>query len=309
MKAIKPIISLITLILCTVSYGQGCGAWTTVGKLKARKFEDGSIAVRTKLAVNPDGTDLSYTKNDHGFTYINNGLALWQNGASIRCDKRENSANCSAKFKDAEARAFAQGTAEFCVFGMVVQHISLNTATQACGGGGRKIAGNGKGRLVELPSVRNVAGLMVTPYQSQTSLQHQVVVEGKTKNVFIDSATIPTAVYPTSLPMKGRLVWAQYPSSGKSVVTIAGDQGPALGEGSIAMHQLLVDGKLTNQLTGPIPATERCKSSELNLPPPFLSRPDGGKIDSCRATANKPSTGTDIRGYKELPQVAWAKRR
>jgi hypothetical protein len=302
-------------LLATASHSQQCGTWTTmtakvkppngtetVGPIKARRFSDGSIAVRTQLAVNPDGADLSYTKEDHGFTYINNGLGLWENGASIRCDLRENSAHCRAKFKDAEAKDFAPGTAEFCVFGMVVETISPNSALQPCKGD-RIIAGNGKGRPKALAPVKNLTGQMMTPYQSQTSLKHQISIDGATKTVSIDSATVPTAVYPKGLEMKGQLVWAQYSKSGRSVVTVAGDAGPAFGEGSIAMHQMLVDGKLTPQLAGPIPASERCKANELKLPHPFVSRPDDGDKDSCKATMNKPATSTDIRAYGGLATV------
>jgi hypothetical protein len=165
-----------------LSHGQQCGTWMTVqgkaGLLKARKFEDGSIALKTPLAVNPDGADLSYAKSDSGFTYINNGVAFRENGVWLRCDKVENSKECTKAIKDAESKDFIQGTAEFCVFGMTLEKISGNLPLENCGGEGRLIAGNGKGGPAALAPVKNTTGQMIIPYQSQTALKNQVTVGG-----------------------------------------------------------------------------------------------------------------------------------
>lgn len=54
--------------------------------LVTRVFKDGSIAVRARLAVNPDGGKGAYTVGDHGFTYIANGLSIMRKGVRYRCD-------------------------------------------------------------------------------------------------------------------------------------------------------------------------------------------------------------------------------
>jgi hypothetical protein len=66
-------------------FAEDCGKADTIEgttdarlvSLKARYFDDGSIAVRARLSVNPDGGAGSYTVDDHGFTYIANGLSIW----------------------------------------------------------------------------------------------------------------------------------------------------------------------------------------------------------------------------------------
>ncbi len=78
------------------------------------------------------------------------------------------------------------------------------------------------------------------------------------------------------------------------------DIGPRFGEGSVALHQALRNGQIGPvQAVGPIPVAQRCGDAETGLRPPFLSRPDGGKADRCRA-GYQPRTAADIRAYEGI---------
>jgi hypothetical protein len=269
-----------------------CGSPLTLqgkdGKsLRARQFSDGSIAVRAPLAVNPDGGAASYTVGDHGFTYIANGLARWRNGMRETCD-----AACSSAFKAAEADGFREGTEEFCVFAMEVAPVTAGQKLIDCQSG--KVVGNGKGRPALGKVLTTLTDQPLQTYLSTTSLQH--LVEGKPRQ--LDSEAIPMTVTPRA-DLLGHVVWVA--GAGMTdTFALMGDVGPAFGEGSIALHQLLRTGAVTAQRPGPIPAAARCGAGELALKPPFESRPDGGKNDRCNAGSSSARTDSDVRAYAGL---------
>src|SRR5689334_19105861 len=68
-------------------------------------FPDGSIAMRTPLAVNPDGAAASYVPGDHGYTYIANGVNLREHGTKVSCSGA-NGSRCRTAWVKAEAGAF-----------------------------------------------------------------------------------------------------------------------------------------------------------------------------------------------------------
>ncbi|MBC8785610.1 hypothetical protein A7D21_28240 [Pseudomonas sp. AP19] len=251
--------------------------------LKARFFPDGSIAVRARLAVNPDGGAGSYTVGDHGFTYIANGLSLWRNGKRHKCNLK-----CSKEFLKAEAKGFVAGTTEFCVYAMEVEPLTPSRDLVSCEDG-RIVVGNGKGRLKLGGMLETVAGKHVQSYVSTTSRKH--IVNGTAQH--LDSESLPIAVTPRT-DLLGKVVWVSG-TGFTGTYALIGDKGPAFGEGSIALHQLLRTGAIAPQKSGPISLEDRCKSGERDLLPPFQSRPDL-KDDKCRAgyTAKSPS---DIRAY------------
>jgi hypothetical protein len=267
-----------------------CGVATTVrGRdgtaLVARKFPDGSIAVRAPLAVNPDGGVRSYTKGDHGFTYIANGISRWDGKARKKCD-----GSCRADFIDAETAEFAVGSKEFCVFAMEVEPLLTGQTMSKCDRG--YIIGNGKGRLKLSPKkITTVVGDAVQAYLSTTSLTH--TVQGNKS--YLDSEALPLAVT-NDVELLGYIVWV----GGKTIkypqLAMIGDKGPAFGEGSIALHQLLRTNEIKNQDVGPIPAEKRCSFVESMLALPFLSRPDLGSKDLCRPGFT-PKSPADIRAY------------
>jgi hypothetical protein len=267
-----------------------CGVATTVkgkdGKaLAARKFSDGSIAVRAPLAVNPDGGVRSYTKGDHGFTYIANGIARWDGKARQKCD-----GSCRTDFIDAETGQFATGSKEFCVFAMEVEPLLPGQALSKCDRG--YIIGNGKGRLKLSPKkITGVTGEAAQAYLSTTSLLH--TVQGS--KTYLDSEALPLAVT-NDIDLLGYVVWVGGKTIKYSQLAMIGDKGPAFGEGSIALHQLLRTNQIKNQDVGPIPAEKRCSSFESTLALPFLSRPDLGSKDLCKPGFT-PKSPADIRAY------------
>lgn len=287
-------LTALSLSLClfltpmTAQAAPDCGvAIQVLGKDKAvlsgRQFRDGSVALRAPLAVNPDGGAASYTVGDHGFTYIANGLARWQQGRRVTCD-----AACRRDFLAAEQQGFAQGTAEFCVFAMEVEALVPGQAPQKCDRG--LIAGNGKGRPVPGALLETLTGDRIQAYVSMTRLRH--LVDGK--KVYLDAERLPVAVSPRS-DWLGRLVWV----GGRGLRptwAMVGDTGPAFGEGSIALHQLLRTGQVTPQRPGPIPPEQRCQAGEQALLPPFASKPNDGPGDLCRQ-GHTAKTLSDVRAY------------
>ena len=287
---------LLACVHAGVGAAESCGKPGTIkGKkgddfieLKTRVFADGSIAVRAPLAVNPDGGPGSYTVGNHGFTYIANGLARWRNGAREKCDSA-----CSDSFKAAEKAGFAKGTDEFCVFAMTVEPVEPGKAKVQCTRG--EVVGNGKGQLALGEVLPAIGGSTVQAYTSTTSLQHLVGGKG----VYLNSETLPIAVTP-SADLLGRAVWVS--GAGMTATfAVVGDAGPAFGEGSIALHQLLRRGAVARQSVGPIPVDKRCQAGETGLTAPFQSRPDGGTADRCRAGYTA-KTVSDVRAYTGIDQ-------
>ena len=252
-------------------------------ELRTRVFLDGSIAVRAPLAVNPDGGAGSYTVGDHGFTYIANGLALWSDGARKTCDS-----SCAASFRAAEKAGFAKGTAEFCVFAMTVEPFDTGQATAPCKNG--TVIGNGKGRPALGKVLDSIGGGKTQSYASTTSLRHLVGGKGE----YLDSEALPIAVTPRR-DLLGKVVWLVGQGL-HGTFAVIGDSGPAFGEGSIALHQLLRVGSVSKQKLGPIPTSMRCAEAEMALQPPFQSRPDGGPSDRCRVGVTA-KTSSDVRAY------------
>lgn len=265
----------------------------TSGQCPARpgSHRNDTIAMTTGLAVNPDGAIQSYTVGDHGFTYISNGLNLWERGRQVGCSTKENGSRCRSAFQQAEARGFAAGTAEFCVYAMEVEPISPGQQLTHCTRD-RWVAGNGKGRLKKGAMLPTITGTSAQAYVSMTTLRH--IKGGST--VYLDSATVPVLVYPTSRPeLSGSVAWVSY--QGRSTFAIMGDSGPSFGEGSVALHQLLRSGALKSQPVGPIGPQARCGPAEAALQPPFLSRPDRAE-DVCGRSG--PHGSADIRAYNGI---------
>lgn len=268
-----------------------CPALADIMGKPGLKFLDGSVAALTPLNVNPDGARASYTPGNHGFTYVANGLDLWENGSRRSCSKKSNTAECNARFREAESKGFAVGTAEFCVFAMEVEPLPLGAQRTACPDGA--VAGNGKGRLHIGGEIPAAQGGMTRFYASTTALTQRV--DGKT--LAIDSGIVPAIVVPkVDKDLVGRVVWASY--LGRSTFAVVGDTGPAFGEASIALHQLLRYGELIPQFPGPLPKDRRCAEAETSLKAPFDSYPDV-KGDFC-SKGTKPVGATDIRAYKGI---------
>ena len=257
-------------------------------------FAEGSVAMRTGLAVNPDGAGPSYTPGDHGYTYISNGVNLHSGGRRIACSEAGNSARCRRDWRLAEAGGFGLGTPEFCVYAMEVEPVTPGAALVNCERPGRSLVGGGKGRPRSGAPIPTVARGTVAPYSSTTSLRH--MVDGSAR--YVDSAAIPALVVPTGRPeLVGAIAWVRFGSH--SGFAIVGDTGPAFGEGSVALHQLLRSGRVGPvQPVGPLPLELRCTAGETRLRPPFQSRPDISG-DRCRPGV-RPRGASDIRAYSGI---------
>jgi hypothetical protein len=285
---------LLSAALATLSAplnAQTCPAPGSSGRVE---FPGGAIAMRTALAVNPDGAAASYTPGDHGYTYIANGVNLrLAGGGLLTCSADGNGGRCRRDWLRAESLGFAAGSPEFCVFAMEVEPISPGAALASCGQG-RVIAGGGKGRPKLGAPFPAVGGGTVRPYLSTTSLRHRV--GGQT--LYVDSATVPALVAPTSRPdLVGAIAWVRFGT--KDSFAIVGDTGPRFGEGSVALHQRLRSGSIgPAQPVGPIALALRCTAAETGLRPPFESRPDITG-DRCRA-GHAAQGGSDIRAYSGI---------
>ena len=256
---------------------------------KTRVFKDGSIAVRAPLAVNPDGGPGSYTVGDHGFTYIANGISRWVNGSRVKCDS-----SCVAAFKRAESMGFVLGTEKFCVFAMEVEPMKAGQKLTSCGPG-KSFVGDGLGRPKLGEILETATGANIQAYASTTSLRH--FVGGKA--VYLNAEKLPVAVAPAA-NLLGKVVWVGGKDL-KNTFAVIGDTGPAFGEGSIAMHQLLHHGSIKAQKPGPIPKEQRCQSGEMELSAPYESRPDA-KNDQCRKGYTTRSD-SDIRAYQAIGEA------
>jgi hypothetical protein len=253
--------------------------------------------MRTGLEVNPDGAIASYTPGDHGYTYILNGVNLLVHGQRVGCSSAENKALCREKWFLAEQGSFRPGTPEFCVFAMDVEPLDPGKSPVACElpRRGRFSVGNGKGRPKVGASIPDITGAQQSTYLSTTTLRHKVNGQA----AYVDSAIIPGLVVPTSRgDLVGAVAWVRY--NGHEGFAIVNDTGPAFGEGSVALHQLIRTGSIGPiQPIGPIPTQQRCSDVEMALGPPFVSKPEGGKNDRCRS-GYKPKGPADIRAYSGI---------
>lgn len=292
--AILSVFGLVTSSAVGLAQAPVCPVPGADGRLA---FADGPIAMRTALAVNPDGAAASYTPGDHGYTYLANGVNLKQGSGFLSCSTAGNSGRCRREWLRAESMGFAAGSPEFCVFAMEVEALLPNNQRVSCGGA-RYLVGGGKGRPKLAPAVASAAGGTIRPYLSTTSLRH--TVGGETR--YLDSASIPALVAPTTRPqLVGAIAWVRF--GNRHTFAIVGDTGPRFGEGSVALHQRLRWGDVGPlQPVGPIPTERRCTLVETSLKAPFQSRPDVTG-DRCRP-GHVPRGASDIRAYVGIEENA-----
>lgn len=309
-------LALLSTGLAAQINGGDCGTWVEIpGKallpggvaedrpVRARRFADGSLALRSPLTVLADGGEGAYAEGDHGYVSILNNIFLLEGGQRRACYEADVFSRCASAFRAAEAAGFKSGTARFCVSGFEVEPVVEGNMLLECGDY-LWVIGDGRGRLKRSEPKLNAAGQMVTSYISHTALMHRA--NARAKGMPLDSLSIPVAVYPESQPWPGQLVWAQHrdaAGTARNVVAVGGDTGPAFGSGSIAMHQLLVYGEPRPQKLGPIPADKRCQAGETDLPHPFATDSLAGPSDSCEAKKGNVSAAAEIRAAKSLPQV------
>ena len=204
-----------------------------------RVFADGSVAVRARLAVNPDGGVSSYTVGDAGFTYIANGLRPLAREPHQQLSGRQLPPRLPEGRADGvrprladllrlcdRGRTLYRGRQPVRPAGRQVRHRKRSGQARARPGGGGAVGpagpdlplddlGQAPGeRRAPLPGCRGAAdcGGAVARYL-------------------------------------GKLVWVGGAGFTPALALI-GDRGPAFGEGSIALHQLLRTGSVTRQKPG-----------------------------------------------------------
>lgn len=297
MPRVKQLTVVLLSALAVNGYGAECGTRINMYGRLAVSVDGNAMAIRSPLEVNPDGTAASYTEGDHGFTYIANGLRRVKTG---NCNPGAASVECRRLFLEAEKARFVKGTEAFCSFAIEVDPLEPGGATTACEDG--KLLGNGYGQPRRGNPLRTVANVDITPYVSATALKHKVGGEV----VSVDSATVPTFVIPKrdSRFQIGQLAAVRSTAHpDRWFYAVAADKGPPskFGEGSIALNQLLHDGKIhPTQAPGPVPREMRCELED-SLRPPFQSKANA-KDDPCSA-GHLPKDGSDIRAYAGHPAV------
>lgn len=271
--------------------GAACPQQESLANVQAHVFSDGSIAMATPLAVNPDGAQRSYSMGDHGFTYIVNGVDLWDGKNRLSCQDAVRRIICRQKWLEAESKGFAKGTAQF--YSYAIEGEAMDGGTLKPFKKGAFLLGDGVGRPRVSGNEKTVTGNDLAVYRSMTALTHEI----ESKTAYLDSSSIPTLVSPrTSSVSIGQVAWLRMSDNSPGIFAVVGDIGPKFGEASIALHQLLRDGKLTHQDLGPMPKEARCGAAEKALRPPFNAGLDV-KNDTCKKTNDHPTGGADIRAY------------
>ncbi|NIF69760.1 hypothetical protein F3J16_06085 [Burkholderia sp. Ap-962] len=285
--------AIIALVLCVVAacpaQPPGCLGSTTIGGQTGFRFSDQSFGVTGELTVNPDGTKGAYTVGDHGYTYIANGMDRY--APPLSCQQA--GADCHWVFVEAEQGDFGPGTPQFCVYAIEVEPYAKDGQLHSCGAG-KLVIGNGLGRpRLGADLLDTIEGGKTGYYVSMTHLRQHVGND----EFALDSLLVPSIVAPAGRPdLLGRIAYVLYGE--RHALAVVGDTGPAFGEGSIALHELLLYGqRQIPPKIGPIAAEHRCGSSERVMPP-YRSMPDR-RHDSCRAGV-QPAGPADIRAYETI---------
>lgn len=285
----KAILVLGTIFIANTSIAKGSSVCPNSSST-IMNFDD-AIAIKTSLNVNGDGALAAYTTDNAGYIYWANGVDIIENEKIISC-KRETK-KCNHGFKLAAEKDFAAGTPEFCVFGMAVV-VPRGKKPEGCPGKYGTRAGNGKGSPKPGKPVTNFQGRMSETFVSTTAMQH--MKEGEEEQ--LDALTVPALVAPSSrASLLGSIVWLKYKD--REVFAVVGDTGPAFGEGSIALHQLLRYGELRPAPPpGVIPAAQRCGAAEMMIERPYMSRAGEDGDDECgRKPISKITRDANVRAW------------
>jgi hypothetical protein len=263
--------ALAMALLPRAAVAQSCGAVRFVGTGKHVENEhsrvefpifvyekDGrrAVVVKQDMRVNADGAVRSYAVDNHGFSYLCDGLT-WKSPGGFTsggdCRDKANEAMRLAT-REGDVLRFSAAGPTLCVFGFHVEggDSGCNGMVVGGGAGGRaplvQVATpqGPQAHFVATTAVKNSAGAPGTP-------QHEV-----------DSATIPFIVRPGKWEEShgeanfGLRDYAYVYSPGdlgvgheslhgaRGVFAVVGDSGPKnkFGEGSIALHQYLAFGEL-----------------------------------------------------------------
>lgn len=212
-----------------------------------------AIIIKQDMRVNADGARTAYEINDHGSSYLCDGLTAFHEGKWITskpCGELVSKAIEKATIKN-DYLHFASEGPQLCIFGFHVE----GGKTKVSGCSHVTVGGGHEGAKAPLVSIRTANNSNLQYFVSSTSLRNR---GGDVTERYIDSEKIPFIVIP------GRWQYEQvflrdyaYVYSPKKFIinevlneprgsfAIVADTGPKgkFGEGSIALHQMLAFGK------------------------------------------------------------------
>lgn len=254
--------------------------------------EGSAVIVKQDMRVNADGARSAYELNNHGISYLCDGLTAREGANWITrkpCNLLTAEAIASAQIKNNELHFSAQGP-ELCIFGFHVEggRKKVKGCSGSVVGGGH---GDAKAPLISAPSPNGLLQYFI----STTSLVNRHV---DVTRRYIDSEKIPFIVIPGGWHHKqvslGDYAYIYSPSDLKiNQETLSGprgsfaiiaDTGPKdkFGEGSIALHQMLVFGKLHSR-----PAYQKLAKDAHYPEPKLILHPYQDKLDGdIRAKSN-----------------------
>jgi hypothetical protein len=255
-----------------------------------------AIIIKQDMRVNADGARTAYEVNDHGSSYLCDGLTARHQGKWITrrpCGALVSEAIELATIENDELH-FAAAGPQLCIFGFHVEGGQANVpgCSHVAVGGGHAGA---KAPLMSIQASDTTLQYLV----SSTSLRNRNV---DVTERYIDSEQIPFIVVPgrwqygqvslrdyayvyspTKLNIEQEAL--NVPRGSFAIVADTGPRGK-FGEGSIALHQMLVFGKLRAPPTYQKVATGARHPEQAQIFHPYQDRGDG----DIRAKSNIDST-------------------
>jgi hypothetical protein len=213
-----------------------------------------AVIVRQDMRVNADGARRAYELDNHGISYLCDGLTVGHGAGWIT--RKPCGSTATKAIEDAEQKDgwlyFSDRKPSMCIFGFYVKggKKGVSGCSGSVVGGGQPAA---KAQLISVPA----PGGPLQYFISTTSLRN--TTNDKTKE-WIDSEQIPFIVIPDKWP-HAKIVLGDYAyvyspralgieretlTGPRGSFAIVADTGPRgkFGEGSIALHQMLVFGEL-----------------------------------------------------------------
>lgn len=213
-----------------------------------------AVIVKQDMRVNADGARTAYEVNNHGISYLCDGLSTREGSNWINrkpCGTNSTKAIDSAEIKNDELHFSKQGP-ELCIFGFHVE--GGESGVKGCSG--KVVGGQYEDAIAPLISLPSPNGSLHY-FLSTTSLRN---ITSDVTKLYVDSEKIPFIVKPYpwhhAQVSLGDYAYVYSPSevgvkreaiSGeRGSFAIIADNGPKVkfGEGSIALHQMLAYGEL-----------------------------------------------------------------
>ena len=206
------------------------------------KFDGGYAAVVHEIALDTDGSPVSYHPQNHGTTHLCNGLDPIVDGKRVS-DKGPNSACYGAVRAAMEVNWDRAQSPSFCIYGFYVD----GTKDPACGNDRIAWGGAlGNGEIPRQGAQDPAQGFFI----SLTAAHNPGVSNDRSQAKYLDSDRTPYAVVPAELVARralprGGIAWGWNPQSGRTGAAVFGDTQHKFGEISIAFAQELEKGEIS----------------------------------------------------------------